>query len=346
MCRDDRKSTPCPRIVLEPPRGLVAAESWQALLSPFASVNFPDGPERFHCRSEVVNVDGLLVSRNHFGECEIVTHANSWRAAEETLLLQLCPEAAVHGELGNASAGRGRGRIALHDWSQPHQMKWSRHESLALMIPRARLPSAALLTQTSSAVVWTRDSTPGRLLSGLLLQAWSDLPTLPAGEGPLLAEAFLGLLDGIVRSEVAGGTDAVLDVPMVRAMRLFIEERLEDADLTAEALANAFGCSRATVYRLFEPEGGVRSYILGRRLSQSFRTLSQVNGARPSIDVVAERWGFRSTRQFRRAFSQRFGVAPTEVTEAVLSRSRDRVDQVDPDQAEQIRLLHSWAGVV
>ena len=46
----------------------------------------------------------------------------------------------------------------------------------------------------------------------------------------------------------------------------YIDKHLDSPRLSADAIARCFGWSRATLYRLFEPDGGLMKYIQRRRL--------------------------------------------------------------------------------
>ena len=82
-------------------------------------------------------------------------------------------------------------------------------------------------------------------------------------------------------------------------------------DLDAERLCRQFGVSRASLYRLFAPLGGVSEHIRNRRLRKVFDALS--DPAQPlAMAQVAERYGFTVWSSFSRAFKGRFGMTPGE----------------------------------
>ncbi|MGH8261733.1 MAG: helix-turn-helix domain-containing protein, partial [Steroidobacteraceae bacterium] len=80
-------------------------------------------------------------------------------------------------------------------------------------------------------------------------------------------------------------------------------------------------CSRATVYRLLEADGGPMRYIRRRRLQRAFQEL--VSGSVPHgrILALALRHRFASEATFNRAFRRAFGIPPGEVRE-IAARSR------------------------
>lgn len=93
-------------------------------------------------------------------------------------------------------------------------------------------------------------------------------------------------------------------------IRTFVEENLERLDLSAETLLPEFGLSRATLYRLFEAQGGVRSYIVDRRLFRALLEISDMPRRRGKIQRAAKRWGFSSPSNFNRSVQHVFGTSP------------------------------------
>lgn len=86
----------------------------------------------------------------------------------------------------------------------------------------------------------------------------------------------------------------------LRAIEQCIERNLGRLDLSAETLLPEFGLSRATLYRLFEAKGGVRSYIVDRRLFRALMDISDSSARRGKIQLAAKSWGFSSPSNFNR----------------------------------------------
>ena len=96
-------------------------------------------------------------------------------------------------------------------------------------------------------------------------------------------------------------------------IRLHIESRLKCPTLSATTLLREFGLSRATLYRIFEDDGGVRRYINDRRLYRAVSQISQSPMVRGAISQAAADWGFSSGANFNRAVRNAFGVAPNSL---------------------------------
>jgi AraC-like DNA-binding protein len=147
---------------------------------------------------------------------------------------------------------------------------------------------------------------------------------LQPGESADVMRATLQLLATSVRQS----TDALraarpaLQVTLLGEACRYIDRHLDQATLTPDSIAKAFGVSRASLYRLFEPLGGVAAYVKERRLER-IRELILSSDDKPRFAGLAESHGFSSAAHFSQAFRERFGCTPGEV--------REQRDQGSPD---------------
>ncbi|MEL7113396.1 MAG: hypothetical protein AAGK93_10740, partial [Pseudomonadota bacterium] len=68
--------------------------------------------------------------------------------------------------------------------------------------------------------------------------------------------------------------------------------------------------SRATLYRMFEPLGGVRNYLMYRRAVAALFDLAEAKAERGSVLRVCERWNFSPPANFNRSIQRLFGNSP------------------------------------
>jgi len=97
------------------------------------------------------------------------------------------------------------------------------------------------------------------------------------------------------------------------AARDFIDQNLSDPELSPAKIQAHVGVSRAMVYRLFEPVGGVSAYARRRRLDYAVIAVAAAARTGRSLSQVAYGHGFRSDSNFSRAFRARFGIPPGEL---------------------------------
>ncbi|WP_294356832.1 helix-turn-helix domain-containing protein [uncultured Sphingomonas sp.] len=125
-----------------------------------------------------------------------------------------------------------------------------------------------------------------------------------------------------------------------RARRLLgahriIEARLDDPTFDASELASALRMSRATLYRVFEPLGGVAAHLLDRRLTRLRRLLA--NGRGSALAPLVARVGLVSDSHASRVFLDRFGERPGRFA----TRNREISDAQRAAQAMVI-----WTGLL
>ncbi len=195
---------------------------------------------------------------------------------------------------------------------------------LSFIVPRRRL--APLLTDPDSlqGVMVDPESGTGALLSNYLISLFSTAPRLTPEEASIAGRSLLDLLAlAFNRAVVAAG-----DVPEIARhaafMRVqnFIKAHLADPDLGPETVAEMVAMSRAQLYRLFAPIGGVAEYIREQRLRRCLADLLSVKEAHRQIADIAYSWGFSDATYFAKLFKARFGRTPSEAREAAAPATR------------------------
>jgi AraC-like DNA-binding protein len=144
-----------------------------------------------------------------------------------------------------------------------------------------------------------------------------------------LKSASLGLLQDVIGVQDFGGSGSASPLVRERLRRAALDslKRLVEQNLDSPALSTGFVCarsgwSRATVYRLFEVEGGLARYIRKRHLLRAFRELT--SGRAPHLRIVdlALAHQFASEATFNRAFRRAFGIPPGKVRDLTEESSR------------------------
>jgi len=101
----------------------------------------------------------------------------------------------------------------------------------------------------------------------------------------------------------------VVQATMLRQICNYIELHLAEPDLSSEQICGIFKMSRAALYRMFEPLGGVASFIRERRLERIHALLIGAN-RKTSVSRMAFDHGFKNATHFTRIFKERFGYSP------------------------------------
>jgi AraC-like DNA-binding protein len=126
----------------------------------------------------------------------------------------------------------------------------------------------------------------------------------------------------------------------VMSAKRYIERHLDSPRLSAAQICLRFGWSRATLYRLFEPESGLVNYIQRRRLHRAFSALvSPVQSHRRILDMALDSH-FASDATFNRAFRRLFGIPPGELRDLARARSVEQGDWPTPALTHGGDVLH------
>ncbi|MDQ3526216.1 MAG: helix-turn-helix domain-containing protein [Chloroflexota bacterium] len=139
------------------------------------------------------------------------------------------------------------------------------------------------------------------------------LPHLPVTALPHLTQATMEMAFACLQSLESGSWE--MNSAVVEAMRhrveRYIESQLEEPNISPASVAQACDMSRTTLYRLFEPHGGVMTYVKRRRLHR-IRSILVANEDLRSLASISEDYGFESGAHFSREFRKEFGYSPGE----------------------------------
>ena len=204
------------------------------------------------------------------------------------------------------------GLVQIHPLSRPFEGDVTDSEMLMLIVPRDFCRDAA---GTLDAAEFSELNTGmGQLFADFMVGLSTSLPTLNAEDLPGLVAAMRAMIIACVAPTVKHlevAQDPIGSVLLERARR-FVATNLYDPDLGVETLRRALGISRTRLYRLFEPTGGVMSYIQHRRLLDAHAALANQSDGRRILEIAEER-GFSDAADFSRAFKRKFGYSPSEV---------------------------------
>jgi len=209
------------------------------------------------------------------------------------------------------------GDLFLLNNHESFRCEWSEHQQLYAVLPRSLL-TAPGWSEPHTALLHAGDPRAD-LMRQHLLSLWQMLSTglRPPSPQPNLGQGLaLGLasLTRIYFCEPgrAQGTD--LDNhhhSLISTIQQWLDSNLYRSDLDAASIAAAFHLSRSTLYELFRPWGGIRTYLQARRLEMAREMLDSADSSL-SISQLAIRLGFRSVSSFSRAFSDRWGLSPKQ----------------------------------
>jgi len=164
----------------------------------------------------------------------------------------------------------------------------------------------------------------GALLADFMVSLVARIDDLPGDAIVSVTQAFASLLAvglDLQLDQDPDGENTVEDMARLQRVRRLIEQRLDDPLFGPDMAIGQSGLSRATVYRLFKPKGGLSAYIQKRRLDRVRVALSNLADSRP-LPEIALACGFLSESHCSRLFQAAFGIRPG-LYRAELIRARD-----------------------
>lgn len=183
---------------------------------------------------------------------------------------------------------------------------------LTLIIPRGVLAAELPRLLDVTGCIFEQDSASAQVFCDHMLSLRQNLGAATTVEIGAILQGTFGLLESLASHDDV--TSSAAQQATLRTMCGFIDKALRDPDLGVESLCRHFRCSRATLYRLFKPLGGVREHIQRRRLMACFKAIVS-QGHRRIFDIALE-YGFVSPSHFSNLFRDYFGMTPREAREA------------------------------
>lgn len=234
------------------------------------------------------------------------------------------------------------GDVSIFDLTRPLHTETQRCHNLTLVLPRHLLFSKDVQNDVLHGLLFKRSTSTARLIGSHLRAVFEDLPDITQAEAPTIVTATANLVKNLVGPKI---TERPQPGPTVRGavimqIRRYIEQHIAMPDLGPDHLCKMFGLSRASLYRLFEPIGGVTDYIRTRRLRAAFDMLT--NDRMRGVGEIAYACGFADISAFSRAFRNQFGMSPSEV--------RDMGDRgplsLGPAEKQSATSVHDWLRIV
>ncbi|MEP1142671.1 MAG: hypothetical protein ABJH52_03055 [Henriciella sp.] len=201
------------------------------------------------------------------------------------------------------------GIVSISDWARPFEGIQSAGICQSIFVSRQTI--GVVQGACARRAQYDNQTKMGRILHSEMDYFFDQFLT----GTPSVSRLRLDKLHSVIRSAFSGeGMDQDIRSNARDALSILIKRHIEvnlkSPNLTASSLLCEFGVSRASLYRIFELDGGVRKYINDRRLYNAVRALSSAPVVRGQMSRVAEEWCFSSYAIFNRAVRRAYGVSP------------------------------------
>ncbi len=318
-------------------------EAWKEATAPVHHIESVHDPKDYTAGSTVWLLKKLLVARSHFSPTRYIRdnkHIGS--GTNDFMLLQLFLSGSEKIQMGSEEHLVTPGNIILRDWAHEFKTESSRCEVVCVAIPRELIISSNEIYEKSPFISWSSDTAAGRVLSSSIRSLLNELPTAAQEDATTMSSGFLGMLNGMLSSRPTTKFMNHINSALGASMKAFLLENIEKPRLGVRSICEAFNCSRATVYRNFEEEGGVVKYIRSEKIKRAFHVLAQADPEKVSPQQIASRFGFSDYNVFRTSFKEIIEMEPEEAL--FLKSTSDAGGKIlsISDLPNEVKTFSSW----
>ena len=327
-------------------RGASALRQLQAATADICDVIPFTAEDDFHVTTATRMTGNALLADSSVTALEYNrTPAHIARGGLDHYHITLCLQGEMWFSSGRRELTMRPGDICLIDMAQPNRTQLrgadgDRARLMSVILQRAALAPRLAHPDSATASFLPASHPRAQLLANQFAALWEP-PTPEAGS----LEAAIDAMADIMAATAGCTADTEHGVEraehhLSRAMiKRHIAANLETASLTARDLCLRFQISRASLYRLFDADGGLTRYVQEQRLNRALMLLiSPASQGRRLIDLAVD-LQFSSDSTFVRAFRRQFGRTPGEIRE--LSEAWVRKTGALPAMDN---LLHKLAG--
>lgn len=314
-----------------------AVETWRRLMRLTYSIDPAGRDARGRAPGggiAVHRIGSLLANRTVWKTQHVSRDRRLADATPDNIAFQLCRSGSYHGDISGRTASLLPGTVAVANRRRMLAGQLGA-DTLGLIVPRryfAGLDTDALAIRF--------DPARNRLLGARLDLLHRTLPRARLADVPALEAELIGfvrrLLDPSGAADVLEGPE--LDAGQRARAERHVLARLGEPDLGPATIAAALGISRATLYRLFAPLGGVMAYVQEQRFQALRAALADPLETR-SLTRLAEAHGIAGSAQLSRGFRARYGATPRDW------RAERRAEAV-PGQDDVLASARAWLSAL
>jgi AraC-like DNA-binding protein len=294
--------------------------AWQEAASTLFDVD-TRGPARFRADLDTYAMGAVLFGRSRCGAQRFTRSADTIaRSGVDHIIIQHYMEGGFDGVAGGRDVVMRAGEICVFDLGQTISTSATDFDCLTFIVPRAVMQRHVARPENLHGLVLPRESMLSQILARHFLALFEFAPRMTFDECEAVIDGTLSLIAACLRGAAEERDASETGVAGLSPLKIrdHIDANLARADLTVESIAATFGVSRATLYRLFEPFGGIADHIRNKRLHHAFFELTSFANQGKRVGEIARRWQFSSEAAFSRAFRAAYGITPSAAREASL----------------------------
>lgn len=300
---------------------------WRESIGVLFDIDAGDLPahDGYWARLDSAMAGEAMVSRVRAGEQAFLRDSlRSYRDGIEGVMIQVFTRGTVRpadatGPIVN------EGSLIGFDLTRESQTINSDFDLVSIIFPRAAIESRLGSVPDLHLDPVGKDSALSKLTADFIVGLQRSMDRMDAAEAEAASNAAADLIAECYRGQQRRSpTCESHRIALVTAAKSFIRERVETGEpVNVSIVAQALDASRATLYRAFEPIGGVAAYIRTERLRACLGDMTRLARGEIAMTLgeLAMRRGFESDAQFSRAFKTQFGMTPTEAKRALAANT-------------------------
>ncbi len=295
---------------------------WRTVIRPIYEIASPNGSASDTLQGEILSYSAgpLTIGSTTFSEQSYQRDKHQIdREKSDFYLIQYITSGDLRGDFDGRPVAAATGDIVIIDLTQSVRSHASAGQRITTILARDVLNRAANW-RSLHGIVLANDAPATRLISHFLQGVLNIAPELSAEEGASTQDAIINLIALALRSspEIAmnsSGTDAV-NLDMKEQIIRFIENNIASTSLGIAMIQKRFHISRAHLYRIFDAESGIASFIRNKRLDFALQSLMKGQYSNITAKQLAHLSGFKSPELLNRLFREKFGMSPKELVKS------------------------------
>ncbi len=274
--------------------------------------------EQLRWTVEAHHFDVFICGRLQSTAQSMINFPHKYENLNDHFILMVVVEGGIEGKAGHLDITLSPGDIIILDVLQPIKMKFieSRQvhyiDVLYMAIPRALLSEVDNSCQLHGKIIYQKDFL-SRMIASNMASLMSHSANFSDSDVNKVARPIIDFVISAIRSSHAPIQPIMMDTKLHIITRVcdFIQENLRVSALGADLICQKFGLSRSSLYRLFEPFGGIIAHIRKKRIIAATRMLLKPLYQQWKVAEIAYYWQFEPAT-FNRLFVSAYGITPNQ----------------------------------
>lgn len=235
------------------------------------------------------------------------------KSQSDNLFICMPLEGSIRVGHNNFRTELNKGEIAILDSARWYSIEMPKYSDVFwINVPRVKLESKLILLNKILGQAIICRNGMGQITSDLIFSIFQQLPNISEAEAEPLANNLMDMVSLTLSSVYADASCITTNSNRkLQKIQRYIEDNLQNSELTLHHIANEFHISPRYLCKLFEHEGTTPTrWIIGRRLEQCYQMLKNSGEASKSVAEIAYSNGFNNICSFNKFFKAQYGHTP------------------------------------